>query len=293
MGIECSYDHADSKIDCEGPESCAQVANIASARDVTCMGAKSCKDSTINAGEKIACTSYEACADTKMQYTSTTPGKSEIFCTAESSCAGASLAYGLGKIDCEGQGSCSNAIISKEKVYLRGYEVAVGATIYPECMYMYGYRAAAGAQIESASRYDMKVYLYGFKSGEGATIRCRTGHTCYITCKYMGCKDTMINAEAGSNVIMNPSACGRDRTMSWNKNTACPLWYNSGVPPNYYELENVAVQAVNINDSLMYSSAYQWNNNYYAYIGIFAVILVIGLLAKRFSKSKDASFEEL
>merc|ERR1712113_1161217 len=253
--IEATADHKDSIIDCEGFESCAQSDRIASARDITCMGAKSCKDSSINAGESITCASTESCADSRMQYITTAPGKSDIFCTAENSCAGSSLAAGLGKVDCEGVGSCSNAIISKEK-----------------------------------------VYLYGFKAAEGATIRCRNGHTCYITCKYMGCKDAVINAEPGSTIIMNPSACERDRTALWNKNTACPRWYGiSASGTNYLdgvETPDVVVEA-DVNNLLMYSTQSQWNDNYYAYIGIFAVILAIGVLVKRFSKSKQSSFEEL
>jgi len=294
--IEATADHKDSIIDCEGFESCAQSDRIASARDITCMGAKSCKDSSINAGESITCASTESCADSRMQYITTAPGKSDIFCTAENSCAGSSLAAGLGKVDCEGVGSCSNAIISKEKVYLRGYEVAQSATLYPECMYVYGYRAALNAQIESSYSYDMKVYLYGFKAAEGATIRCRNGHTCYITCKYMGCKDAVVNAEPGSTIIMNPSACERDRTALWNKNTACPRWYGiSASGTNYLdgvETPDVVVEA-DVNNLMMYSTQSQWNDNYYAYIGIFAVILAIGVLVKRFSKSKQSSFEEL
>merc|ERR1711902_111714 len=263
MGIECDADHKDSLIDCEGPESCAQVDRIASAREITCNGAKSCKDSSINAGDSIACTSTEACADSRMQYITTAPGKSDIFCTAENSCAGSSLAAGLGKVDCEGVGSCSNAIISKEKVYLRGYEVAQSATLYPEEMYVYGYKAA-----------------------EGATLRCRTGHTCYITCKYMGCKDMVVNAEPGSNIIMNPSACERDRTALWNKNTACPRWYGISASGTSYldgvRTPDVVVEA-DVNNLMMYSTQSQWNDNYYAYIGIFAVILAIGVLVKRSS----------
>merc|ERR1712187_435013 len=106
---------------------------------------------------------------------------------------------------------------------------------------------------------------------------------------YVGCKAAVVNAEPGSTIIMNPSACERDRTALWNKNTACPRWYGiSASGTNYLD-----VVEADVNNLMMYSTQSQWNDNYYAYIGIFAVILAIGVLVKGFSKSKQSSFEEL
>jgi len=274
----------DSVISCDGPESCAQVNRIESGNQLRCLGAKACKDSSINAGTLILCSSTESCADTRTQYDNAGLIGSDVWCTSENSCAGMQLAFGNGGIHCFGTDSCSNTVLYKEKVYLKGYDSGRYASIYPRELYVHGYRAAANAEIDSGSRSEMSVYLYGYKAAERGKVICRAGATCYLTCKYMGCMNTMLNCENGANCIVTPSGCRKNKAYS--KNTACPIWYS--VPSTADSVVEEVVEA-DINGSLMYSVGNHWNNNYYLYVGVLVVMLAIGVLAKTFSKSKSSS----
>jgi len=314
-------------IECYGPESCSNVANIASGDlTISCNGDKSCKNSAIFSTHdkgKVLCTGFQGCYNAKIQ------SQGKIYCSQQHSCYGAEIGikfgslyyyyyYGKAVVYCDGDRSCQNSVISGGyMLYLKGYLDAEGATIIGmKYIWAHGHGSLKKANIRSDGQHKMYVHLYGHETGKDATIKCESPSTCNIYCYEDGCKG--LNLE-GKGFVVTPEGCQDDKTLTKSEYISCPNWegvdkavvLNEAVgeddPSDTYSqqqqqwLQHMEKQWNPVKYHLSVDSAtpnyvgtHQSNNNYlYIAVAVFGVILLFGLLSKLSSKSKNSAYSQL
>eukprot|EP01084_Bolivina_argentea_P305464 527716_1 len=152
---------------------------------VNCVGALSCRNSIINAGQFGA----------------------KLSCSGESSCSeGEYNAHG--EIECKSYKSCEKSNIKNSQLLLLNGELAGTGSIFTdiEIIYAYGKRALENANIIALNK-GFSAYLYGYQSGFGATITCSTGLACDLNCKFNGCENTKYICQSGASCFLTPNDC--------------------------------------------------------------------------------------
>ena len=262
-----------NSITCDEEESCAGMnLTDSDSNHIYCEAYSSCHSSPLiqissNPDGVIACLGSKSCYNTSIIQRISNPNSQPIHCYGMASCASVSLINNQnGSINCHGQYSCSNSMITMHygTITCGGSHSCANSSIFvarDTKINIFGYMSAQNTTFYSTGTQPLFNFYDSISSENGpATIICGDYHECIISCYGSGCDNVIAVCNSSLPCYIN-TRCDNSR-----KNDICPTNYQYQLLTTSIQvLENVTLLAKQYLDTALSLSVNEMMDyNYYS-----------------------------